>query len=150
MVNSNIFAPNRCLLIVLVIIISMCCGVNSESRVATSKINLGKHPIDSLSVHNKTALLAFGESLLQPRVQAVPWYLSILSCSTCGDIYDALYNYIKGKDITKAWKGGMHVLCLFWHDERSCMRYVETYYNLIMSDIFKGPLGSNFTCTEVF
>lgn len=42
------------------------------------------------------------------------------------------------------------MLCLFWHDERSCTRFVETYHSLIMSDIFKGPLGRNFTCSEVF
>ena len=150
MVNSNFFAPNRCLLIVFVIMISMCSAVISERRVTTSKINLVEHPTYMQPVHNKTALLSFEESLLKPRVQSVPWYLSIISCGTCGSIYDALYNYIKGKDVTKAWKGGMHMLCLFWHDERSCMRFVETYHNLIMSDIFKGPLGSNFTCSEVF
>jgi len=41
------------------------------------------------------------------------------------------------------------MLCLIWHDPRSCMRFVETYHNLIAGDIFKGPLGRNFTCSEV-
>lgn len=51
--------------------------------------------------------------------------------------------------MVKAWKGGLHMLCMIWHDARSCVRYVETYHNLIAAELFKGPLGRNFTCTEV-
>jgi hypothetical protein len=57
---------------------------------------------------------------------------------------------LKGKQTVKVWKGGLHALCFIFHDARSCTRYVETYHSLVMADLFKGPLGLNFTCSEVF
>ena len=129
-------------LIFLVCLLVLSSEVKAEPRVTTSKINV--------EVKHSAAMQLTDHLLDHPRVEVAPWWLSIIGCSTCESIYTTIFQYIKGKDIVKAWKGGLHVLCLFWHDEQSCMRYVETYHNLIMMDLFKGPLGRNFTCSAVF
>ena len=88
--------------------------------------------------------------LSKPKVEATVWYFSILECSFCESLHHTVTQYLIGDDVIKAWKGALHVYCMFFHDARSCMRFVETYTELIAMDIFDGVLGRNFTCTEVF
>jgi hypothetical protein len=125
---------------------------NATAAMRPDSVDLAqKRNAQTSDLISDEALASLETNLLgKPKVEATVWYFSLLGCTVCESLHHTVTTYLIGVDVIKAWKGGLHVYCMFFHDARSCMRFVETYTELIAMDIFYGVLGRNFTCTEVF
>lgn len=88
----------------------------------------------------------------------VPWYLNFLTCSTCSAGYGALESIVdmyfpmtKQHALiqSKVFKGALHFFCFWFNDGETCMRYLQTYHDLVSEYLFEGVLSQDFICTVV-
>ena len=79
----------------------------------------------------------------------VPWWLRVISCFSCKETYWEVRHELDGYFLSKVGKGALQTICLLFHNGPTCMRYVETYGELLRMTIYRGVFDVDFLCQEV-
>jgi hypothetical protein len=79
--------------------------------------------------------------------RSIPWWLRSITCNACHETYWLIRNdTIEPYFLSKVGKGFAQSICLLFKNGPTCMRWVETYGELLRGNMYSGVLDPEFVC----
>ena len=79
----------------------------------------------------------------------IPWWMRAVTCFSCKEVYYLAKGELDKYFITKVGKGFMQTICLLFKNGPTCMRFIETYSEILRMNFYDGVFEVNFVCQEV-